>query len=328
MAILGANGSGKSTLIRAILGLVPLTAGTGRPVRRSRRRGRAYGGSGGGSGTCRSGSGAGSGVPATVAEVVASGRLARAGCCDPAVRGDRAAVAAAHRRGRPGRPGPRTGGDALRRPAAAHADRPGPGRRAGPAGARRADRRRRRRAARPRSPSALRTFVAGGGTVLLVAHELGPLRAAGRARAVVDPRRRHRPRRRRPRAGRPPRRPGSRPRASACPGRPARHVGPVVSERQRATIRLSAVPHAARASEDGMSLFAYDFMQRALLGVLITGPGRARARHLPGAAADGADRRRHRPHRAHRRRPRPAHQPVAGADRGRRRRPSARSRSS
>ncbi len=67
VALLGANGSGKSTLIRAILGLVPLSAGTvtlfGRPVRRFRQWHRV--------GYVPQRLGAGSGVPATVAEVVA-----------------------------------------------------------------------------------------------------------------------------------------------------------------------------------------------------------------------------------------------------------------
>lgn len=68
VAVLGANGSGKSTLIRALLGLVPLTAGSVRlfdtPLRRFRQWRRI--------GYVPQRIGAGSGVPATVAEVVAA----------------------------------------------------------------------------------------------------------------------------------------------------------------------------------------------------------------------------------------------------------------
>ena len=88
VAILGANGSGKSTLVRAVLGLVPLVAGTvrlfgadGSP--RSLRRRIGY---------VPQRLGAGSGVPATVSEVVASGRLARRGL-RPVRRMDRDAIA-------------------------------------------------------------------------------------------------------------------------------------------------------------------------------------------------------------------------------------------
>lgn len=76
VAVLGANGSGKSTLIRAVLGLVPLSAGSvalfDRPLRRFRQWARI--------GYVPQRLGAGGGVPATVREVVASGRLARRGC--------------------------------------------------------------------------------------------------------------------------------------------------------------------------------------------------------------------------------------------------------
>jgi zinc transport system ATP-binding protein len=75
VAVLGANGSGKSTLIRAALGLVPLAAGQvtlfGVPLRRFRQWHRI--------GYVPQRIGAGSGVPATVREVVAAGRLARRG---------------------------------------------------------------------------------------------------------------------------------------------------------------------------------------------------------------------------------------------------------
>lgn len=70
VAVLGANGSGKSTLIRAVLGLVPLSAGSvtlfDRPLRRFRQWARI--------GYVPQRLGAGGGVPATVREVVASDR--------------------------------------------------------------------------------------------------------------------------------------------------------------------------------------------------------------------------------------------------------------
>jgi zinc transport system ATP-binding protein len=88
VAILGANGSGKSTLIRAVLGLVPVSRGGidlfGVPQRRFRDWARV--------GYVPQRLGAGSGVPATVGEVVGSGRLARRGIFRPAGAADRAAV--------------------------------------------------------------------------------------------------------------------------------------------------------------------------------------------------------------------------------------------
>src|SRR5690606_9255814 len=75
VAVLGANGSGKSTLIRAVLGLVRPSAGSvrlfGVPAPASRQRHRI--------GYVPQRVGAGSGVPATVGEVVRSGRLAGRG---------------------------------------------------------------------------------------------------------------------------------------------------------------------------------------------------------------------------------------------------------
>jgi zinc transport system ATP-binding protein len=92
VAILGANGSGKSTLVRAVLGLVPLSRGDielfGVPRRRFKQWARI--------GYVPQRIGAGSGVPATVREVVAAGLLARRGAFrlpTPAGRAaDRAAV--------------------------------------------------------------------------------------------------------------------------------------------------------------------------------------------------------------------------------------------
>jgi len=88
VAILGANGSGKSTLIRAVLGLVPIGRGDielfGTGVRRFRQWARV--------GYVPQRLGAGGGVPATVGEVVASGRLARRGLFRPPGAVDKTAV--------------------------------------------------------------------------------------------------------------------------------------------------------------------------------------------------------------------------------------------
>ncbi|SDZ25735.1 zinc transport system ATP-binding protein [Micromonospora pattaloongensis] len=179
VAVLGANGSGKSTLIRTILGLTPLTGGAvrlfGTPVRRFRQWRRI--------GYVPQRIGAGSGVPATVAEVVASGRLARRGVLRPARAADREAVAAAlHAVGltdRAGDPVATLSGGQQQRTLIARAlagqpellvlDEPTAGVDA---------------ASQQAFADALRGFVDGGGTVLLVAHELGPL-APLISRAVV-----------------------------------------------------------------------------------------------------------------------------------------------
>ncbi|GIJ78446.1 zinc transport system ATP-binding protein [Micromonospora phaseoli] len=171
VAVLGANGSGKSTLIRAILGLVPLSAGTvtlfGEPARRFRQWRRI--------GYVPQRLGAGSGVPATVAEVVASGRLARRGVLRPPGRADREAVAAALRAvglaDRAKDPVATLSGGQQQRTLIARAlagrpellvlDEPTAGVDA---------------ASQEAFAGALRSFVDDGGTVLLVAHELGPLR--------------------------------------------------------------------------------------------------------------------------------------------------------
>jgi zinc transport system ATP-binding protein len=75
VAVLGANGSGKSTVVRAVVGLLPLTSGTlelfGTPRDRFREWTRL--------GYVPQRGGATTGVPATVREVVATGRLARSG---------------------------------------------------------------------------------------------------------------------------------------------------------------------------------------------------------------------------------------------------------
>lgn len=87
VALLGANGSGKSTAVRAVVGQVPLSAGGlelfGSPLRRFRQWSRI--------GYVPQRTTAASGVPATVREVVSSGRLARTKLTWPRAA-DRAAV--------------------------------------------------------------------------------------------------------------------------------------------------------------------------------------------------------------------------------------------
>jgi zinc transport system ATP-binding protein len=170
VAVLGANGSGKSTLIRAALGLVPLSAGSVRvfdtPLRGFRQWRRI--------GYVPQRVGAASGVPATVSEVVASGTLARRGLLRPAGRADRdavtralTAVGLADRAEDP--VGTLSGGQQQRtliaralagEPELLVLDEPTAGVDA---------------ASQQAFAEALHGFVDDGGTVLLVAHELGPL---------------------------------------------------------------------------------------------------------------------------------------------------------
>ena len=170
VAILGANGSGKSTLIRAVLGLVPLSRGEielfGVPRRRFRQWARV--------GYVPQRLGAGSGVPATVAEVVASGRLARRGLFRPPGAADRAAVRAALAdvglADRAGDPVATLSGGQQQRTLIARAltgrpdllilDEPTAGVDAD---------------SQEAFAATLDRFRQRGGTVLLVAHELGPL---------------------------------------------------------------------------------------------------------------------------------------------------------
>jgi zinc transport system ATP-binding protein len=170
VAVLGANGSGKSTLIRAALGLTPLRRGEaalfGVPLRRFRDWRRV--------GYVPQRLGAGSGVPATVREVVASGRLARRGFGRPARAADRLAVTSAlDAVGLADRASDQAGtlsGGQQQRVLIARAlagepdllvlDEPTAGVDAGSQHA---------------FAGALARFVHDGGTVLLVAHELGPL---------------------------------------------------------------------------------------------------------------------------------------------------------
>jgi len=171
VAILGANGSGKSTLVRSALGLIPLTRGDvrlfGEPLRKFRGWRRI--------GYVPQRVGAGGGVPATVGEVVASGRLARRGLLRPARSADRRAVddalTAVGLADRAREPVSTLSGGQQQRVLIARAlagapellvlDEPTAGVDA---------------ASQEAFAGALRRFVERGGTVLFVAHELGPLR--------------------------------------------------------------------------------------------------------------------------------------------------------
>ncbi|WP_457207700.1 metal ABC transporter ATP-binding protein [Nocardioides sp. P5_C9_2] len=88
VVLMGANGSGKSTLVRALTGLRPLTQGSvllfGTPLSDFRSRHRI--------GYVPQRGTATGGVPASVREVVASGRLTRRGLLRPTSRADRAAI--------------------------------------------------------------------------------------------------------------------------------------------------------------------------------------------------------------------------------------------
>ncbi|MEV5571399.1 metal ABC transporter ATP-binding protein [Spirillospora sp. NPDC052269] len=88
LALTGPNGSGKSTLVRALLGVLPLSGGRteiyGRAPARFRDWGRV--------GYVPQRLPMGGGVPATVREVVASGRTARQSRWRPASAADRAAI--------------------------------------------------------------------------------------------------------------------------------------------------------------------------------------------------------------------------------------------
>jgi zinc transport system ATP-binding protein len=88
LALMGANGSGKSTLVRALIGLRPLASGQltlfGIPIERFQDWSRI--------GFVPQRGGATSGVPASVWELVASGRLTHRRLFRPLSRADRAAI--------------------------------------------------------------------------------------------------------------------------------------------------------------------------------------------------------------------------------------------
>jgi zinc transport system ATP-binding protein len=88
VAVLGANGSGKTTLVRTLVGLVPLSRGTlevfGTPLARFREWPRV--------GYVPQRLAVGGGVPSTVREVVASGRIGRARRLRPLSRADHDAI--------------------------------------------------------------------------------------------------------------------------------------------------------------------------------------------------------------------------------------------
>ncbi|MDT7545991.1 MAG: zinc transport system ATP-binding protein [Actinomycetota bacterium] len=88
VAVLGANGSGKTTLVRALVGLVPLSGGSlevfGTPLARFRDWPRL--------GYVPQRLAVGGGVPSTVREVVASGRTGRARRLRPLSRQDQGAI--------------------------------------------------------------------------------------------------------------------------------------------------------------------------------------------------------------------------------------------
>ncbi|MEV7968343.1 metal ABC transporter ATP-binding protein [Sphaerisporangium sp. NPDC088356] len=170
VAVLGANGSGKSTLIRALLGLTPLSSGSaelyGVPPGRFRDWWRI--------GYVPQRLSVGGGVPATVREVVGSGRVARQRRLRRTSAADVAAVAraldAVGLTGRAGDPVGWLSGGQQQRVLIARAlagepdtfvmDEPTAG----------VDAESQRHLA-----ATLATLVEQGKTVLLVAHELGPM---------------------------------------------------------------------------------------------------------------------------------------------------------
>jgi zinc transport system ATP-binding protein len=91
VALMGANGSGKSTFVRALTGLLPLASGEvslfGTPLAQFKTRHRV--------GYVPQRTSAVGGVPASVWEVVSSGRLTRRRWLRPLLKADRAAIRAA-----------------------------------------------------------------------------------------------------------------------------------------------------------------------------------------------------------------------------------------
>jgi zinc transport system ATP-binding protein len=179
VAVLGPNGAGKSTLVRALVGLVPLASGTasvfGTPLAQFREWPRL--------GYVPQRLAVGGGVPATVREVVASGRVGRIGRFRRTSSKDRHAVehaledvGMAHRAGDP--VATLSGGQQQRvliaralagEPEVLVLDEPTAGVDAD---------------SQDTLAGALGHLSNAGGSVVLVAHELGPLAALIR-RAVV-----------------------------------------------------------------------------------------------------------------------------------------------
>jgi zinc transport system ATP-binding protein len=169
VAVLGANGSGKSTVVRAVVGLLPLATGTlelfGTPRERFREWTRL--------GYVPQRGGATTGVPATVREVVATGRLARSGLRRRSAEDRRAVDAALETVGLADRArdsvGTLSGGQQQRvliaraltcEPELLVLDEPTAG----------VD-----LVSQAALAETLRTLVGRGTTVVLVAHELGPM---------------------------------------------------------------------------------------------------------------------------------------------------------
>jgi zinc transport system ATP-binding protein len=170
VAVLGANGSGKSTLVRAALGLTPLVAGQvrlfGTPLGSFREWARV--------GYVPQRLGVASSVPATVREVVAAGRLARRGFLRlPSIKDRQAVHQALDTVGLADRERDQvntlSGGQQQRvliaralaaEPELLVLDEPTAGVDV---------------ASQDAFAATLRTLVASGVTILLVAHELGPL---------------------------------------------------------------------------------------------------------------------------------------------------------
>jgi zinc transport system ATP-binding protein len=170
LAVMGPNGSGKSTLVRALLGLIPLSGGRvelyGVPPARFRDWKRV--------GYVPQRLSVGGGVPATVREIVASGRIAHQSRLRPSSAADRRAVdralEAVGMAARARDPAQELSGGQQQRVLIARAlagepdafvmDEPTAG----------VDARSQETLA-----ATLRDLVARGRTVVLVAHELGPL---------------------------------------------------------------------------------------------------------------------------------------------------------
>jgi zinc transport system ATP-binding protein len=181
VTLLGANGSGKSTLVRAAIGLIPMVSGEvklfGTPLPKFRQWSRI--------GYVPQRTTAASGVPATVREVVSSGRLSRRRLFWPASRDDRAAIDRAIELGgltdRADESVATLSGGQQQRVLIARAaatepdllvlDEPNAG----------VDRQSQEAFAR-----ALRTFVASGRAIVLVLHEMGPLAPLVNRGVVLD----------------------------------------------------------------------------------------------------------------------------------------------